>query len=134
LNSCKTRTSAECRKIYAKHQRQASSGPRPGAFEASLRCSSSGDIGGDRSGPSSYAAANPQEQAAETALGGQRRPQFEVFKDAPDLRGIVDQSDDRHRPLALRAFERINLVDLVDQPRPSGFCANRKFIRRLLRR
>ena len=33
----------------------------------------------------------------------------------------------RNRPFALGAFERVGFVDLPDQPRPSGFCACRKF-------
>ena len=38
----------------------------------------------------------------------------------------------RNRPFALGAFERVGFVDLPDQPRPSGFCAWRKFTCRLL--
>jgi hypothetical protein len=34
----------------------------------------------------------------------------------PDDARIVDQRDDTHRPLALRALQRIGLVHLADEP------------------
>lgn len=37
-----------------------------------------------------------------------------------DDRAVVDERDHAHRALALRAFERIDFVDFVDQARPGG--------------
>jgi hypothetical protein len=53
-----------------------------------------------------------------------------VLEDAPDDSRILDQRNDAHRPFALGAFQRIGLVDLANEPRPSGFCASRKRSRR----
>jgi DNA-directed RNA polymerase subunit beta' len=43
-----------------------------------------------------------------------------VLEDATDDLWILDQRHDPHRPFALGALQRIGLVDLADQPRPSG--------------
>ena len=39
-------------------------------------------------------------------------------EDGPDHGRIFDHADDPHRALAVRADQRINLVDLLDQARP----------------
>ena len=48
------------------------------------------------------------------------------YQDAPDDRRILDQRNDPHRAPALGALQRIDLLDLADQPRQSGFRASRK--------
>src|SRR5229473_25630 len=49
-----------------------------------------------------------------------RRPQTQVAKDLPDNCRIVDEGDHAHGALAPRAFERIKLVNLVNQAPPGG--------------
>ena len=49
-----------------------------------------------------------------------RRPQTQVTEDFADDCRIVDERDHAHRTLTARAFERIDLVDLVNQARPGG--------------
>jgi len=44
-----------------------------------------------------------------------------VFEYAADDCGIVNDSDDAHGVVAFGAFERIHLVDLLDEPGPVGF-------------
>ena len=66
-----------------------------------------------------------------TAVLHLRRPHSQVLEDAPNDSRILDQRNDPLQPLALGALQRIDLVDLADQPRPGGFCSSRKFSRRL---
>ena len=44
-----------------------------------------------------------------------------MFEYAADDGGIVNDSDDAHGVVAFGAFERIHLVDLLDEPGPVGF-------------
>jgi hypothetical protein len=46
-----------------------------------------------------------------------------VFQYALDDTGIVDDGNHPHRPPALRTFERIDFIDLLDQARPGCFGA-----------
>lgn len=56
-----------------------------------------------------------------------RRPAAAVLQYAPDDIGILDRRDHPHGPLSDRANQRIDLIDLVDQPRPGG--AGASFLR-----
>jgi len=47
-----------------------------------------------------------------------RRPAAQMFEDSPNDCGVIDQRDDVHRRSALGTLQRIDLVDLVDEPRP----------------
>ena len=58
----------------------------------------------------------------------------QVLEDAPDDSRILDQRNHPRRPLALGAFQGIGFVDLVDESRPGGFRASRKFSGRRLDR
>jgi len=55
-----------------------------------------------------------------TRPGGLGRPASEVMENALSDRWIVDERDDAHRPLALRALQRIGFIDFANQPRPQG--------------
>src|SRR3989442_15230186 len=49
-----------------------------------------------------------------------RRPAPQMFENLADDFCVIDQRDDLHRRAALGTFQRIDLVDLVDQSRPRG--------------
>ena len=47
-------------------------------------------------------------------------PGVEVFEDAFDDTGIVDECDDAHGGATASALERIDFVDFLNQPCPVG--------------
>ena len=120
------------RAIYSNHQSAASAFQHPGCSEASCWCGKSGDVGNRMIRQRKTGVWRPTRGIdGRTSLGGKRRPQPQVFEDAPDDSRILNQRDHPHRPFALGAFQGISLIDLAYVPRPSGFCASRKFSRRL---
>jgi len=78
----------------------------------------SGDVGDRMIGERQADVGRPSVVAdGRTSLGRLGRPEPQVLENAPHDVCILDQGDDPHRPLALRAFERIGFVDLANEPR-----------------
>jgi len=46
------------------------------------------------------------------------RPHGQVLQDSDDLIPLLDEGDDPHPPPALGALQGVDLVHLIDQPRP----------------
>jgi hypothetical protein len=64
------------------------------------------------------------------SLGRLGCPAPQVLQDAPCHAWIVDERNDPHRPLAARTLERIDLVELANEPRPSGLGTRGELARR----
>ena len=66
-----------------------------------------------------HSAAGPRCRRPPNAdAGGILAEQVEVFEDAVDDGGVHDEGDDTHHARAGRATQRVNLVHLLDEPRP----------------